>query len=155
MPPKSCSIPSRERLLVGEVYAMAARANQIARELTVSDHGIDMEIEFKTDDGRATGKKLYLQLKSGDSHLRSRKRDDQRVFRIKNSRHAGYWADQGFPVMLVIRDSSGAIEWMEIGEHLRQQRAAGPWPAREISFAGERFDVMSIRHWRDRVVGSQ
>jgi DNA-directed RNA polymerase subunit RPC12/RpoP len=31
---------SRERLLVGEVYAMAARANQIARELTVSDHGI-------------------------------------------------------------------------------------------------------------------
>lgn len=120
---------SRERLLVGDVYAMAARANQIARELAVSDHGIDMEIEFKTDAGEATGSKLYLQLKSGDSHLRTR----TRVFRIKNARHAGYWADQGFPVMLVIRDSSGAIDWMEIGEHLRQQRATGEWPAREIS----------------------
>jgi GTPase SAR1 family protein/DNA-directed RNA polymerase subunit RPC12/RpoP len=141
---------SRGRLLVGEVYAMAAQANQIARELTVSDYGIDMEIEFKTDDGVATGKKLYLQLKSGDSHLRRRKRDDQRVFRIKDARHADYWADQGFPVMLVVRDSSGAIEWMEISQPLRQQRATGPWPAREIHFAGEPFSVTSIRRWRDQ-----
>ncbi len=146
---------SRERLLVGEVYAMAARANQIARELTVSDRGIDMEIEFKTDDGSATGKKLYLHLKSGDSHLRHRERDDRRVFRIENVRHADYWADQGFPVMLAVRDSLGAGEWMEIGERLRQRRAAGARPAREISFAGERFDVMSIRRWRNRVVGPQ
>jgi hypothetical protein len=32
-----------------------------------------MEIEFKDDAGEATGKKLYLQLKSGDSYLRERK----------------------------------------------------------------------------------
>lgn len=143
---------SRERLLVGEVYAMAAKANQIARELAISDHGIDMEIEFKADDGRATGRKLYLQLKSGDSHLRARKRDDQRVLRIKNPRHGDYWADQRFPVMLVVRDSNGAIEWMEIAEPLRQLRATGEWPPREINFAGERVDVMGIRRWRDRVL---
>ena len=131
---------------------MAARANQIARELTVSDHGIDMEIEFKTDEGDATGRKLYLQLKSGDSHLRTRQRDDSRAFRIAKPRHADYWADQAFPVMLVVRDSEGAIEWMEIGEHLRARRAAGDWPVRTIAFEGERFDVMSIRRWRDRLL---
>lgn len=139
---------SRERLLVGDVLAMAASANQIARELTVSDHGIDMEIEFKDHDGRATGRKLYLQLKSGDSHLRTSGR--RRVFRIRKERHADYWAQQQFPVMLVIRDSYGGIEWMEIREPLRRQRETGPWPARELDFAGERLDVMSIRRWRDR-----
>ena len=146
---------SRERLMVGEVYAIVARANQIARELTISDHGIDMEIEFKDDDGTATGKKVYLQLKSGDSHLRARKRDNRRAFTIKKSRHADYWADQAFPVLLVIRDSSGTIEWMEIRDHLREQRANGGWPVREISFDGQRFDVMSVRRLREQALNFQ
>ena len=143
---------SRERVLVGDVYSTVARAGQIAREITVGDHGIDVEIEFKSDDGQATGRRLYLQLKSGDSHLRHRKRDDTRVFRIDKARHADYWADQAFPVMLVVGDSAGEIEWMEIGEPLRHQRATGDWPATQINFVGERFDVMSVRRWRDRVL---
>jgi len=143
---------SRERILVGEVLATVATAGQIAREVTVSDHGIDVEIEFKNDDGQATGRKLYLQLKSGDSHLRHRQRDDMRVFRIDKARHADFWAEQAFPVMLVVRDSAGVIEWMEIRDHLREQRVSGPWPAAEIRFAGERFDVMSVRRWRERIL---
>ena len=71
-------------------------------------------------------------------------RDERRVFEIKSTRHPDYWADQQFPVLLVIRDSSGAIEWMEIREHLRQQRASGDWPARQIDFKGQRFDVTTI-----------
>jgi hypothetical protein len=49
-----------------------------------SDHGIDGEIEFKDDQGRATGKRLYPQLKSGDSYLTKRKRDGgpQKIIRI-------------------------------------------------------------------------
>ena len=53
---------------------------------------------------------------------------------------------------LVVGDSSGAIEWMEIGEPLRRQRASGDWPAREIRFVGTSFDVMGVRHWRDRAL---
>ena len=59
---------SKERALVGEVISTVALAGQISREFNVSDHGIDMEIEFKSDAGEATGRKLYLQLKSGDSY---------------------------------------------------------------------------------------
>ena len=61
---------SKERALVGEVISTVALAGQISREFNVSDHGIDMEIEFKDDAGEATGRKLYLQPKSGDSYLR-------------------------------------------------------------------------------------
>ncbi len=143
---------SRERVLVGEVVATVGRADQIARELPVGDNGIDMEIEFRADDGTASGRKLYLQLKSGDSHLRVRKRDGQRVYDIKNVRHADYWADQLCPVMLVIGDSAGNVEWMEIRERLRRQRARGSWPVRQIDFDGERFDVMSIRRWREQIL---
>ena len=66
---------SKERALVGEVISTVALAGQISREFNVSDHGIDMEMEFKNDAGEATGQKLYLQLKSGDSYLRQRRRD--------------------------------------------------------------------------------
>ena len=46
---------------------IVAEAGQIFRPTANSDHGIDGEIEFKTDRGRASGKRLYVQLKSGDS----------------------------------------------------------------------------------------
>jgi DNA-directed RNA polymerase subunit RPC12/RpoP/GTPase SAR1 family protein len=145
---------SLERILVAEVTAITRRAGQIEREVLTSDHGIDMEIEFKDDARAATGRKVYLQLKSGDSHLRTRKRDDQRVFQIKSTRHADYWADQQFPVLLVIRDSSGSIEWMEIREQLRRQRANGDWPARQIRFNGQRFDVTTILELRKQALRS-
>ncbi len=110
---------SKDRALVGEVISTVALAGQISREFNVSDHGIDMEIEFKDDTGEATGRKLYLQLKSGDSYLRERKRDGAEIFTIKDERHARYWAAQEFPVMLVIRTSDGEVRWMEIRELLK------------------------------------
>src|SRR5207244_1471594 len=38
---------SKERALVGEVISTVALAGQICREKLVSDHGIDLEIEFR------------------------------------------------------------------------------------------------------------
>jgi small GTP-binding protein len=143
---------SKERAHVGEVISTVALAGQISRELTVSDHGIDMEIEFKTDDGKATGKKLYLQLKSGDSHLSERKSDGAEIFKIEKLRHADYWREQAFPVFLVIRNSKGETRWMEISEYLNRESRGGAKPVRQIIFAGERFDVMSIRRWREKAL---
>ena len=37
------------------------------------DFGIDGEVEFKDNDGKASGKRIYIQLKSGNSYLRTRK----------------------------------------------------------------------------------
>jgi hypothetical protein len=143
---------SKERALVGEVISTVALAAQLSREFTVSDHGIDMEIEFKTDDGEATGRKLYLQLKSGDSYLTSRRSDGTEVFAIKNERHARYWIAQAFPVLLVIRNSEGQIRWMEVRDWLKHASDNGKKAVKQIVFDGERFDVMSVRRWRERVL---
>jgi small GTP-binding protein len=143
---------SKDRALVGDVISTVALAGQISREFSVSDHGIDMEIEFKYDDGRASGQRLYLQLKSGDSHLRERKRDDVEVFDI-DDRHADYWMNQPVLVMLVIRGSDGGIRWMEVREWLRRESDGGRKEVRQIVFEGERFDVLSVRRWRDAVLG--
>ena len=144
---------SKERALVGEVISTVALAGQISREFNVSDHGIDMEIEFKDDFHEATGKKLYLQLKSGDSYLRERKRDGAEIFTIKNERHARYWMAQEFPVLLVIRNSEEEVRWMEVRDYLKRTSNNGAKPTKQIIFDGERFDVMSVRRWRERVLG--
>ncbi|HEY0100016.1 MAG TPA: TIR domain-containing protein [Pyrinomonadaceae bacterium] len=142
----------KERTLVGEVISTVSLAGQICRELTVSDNGIDMEIEFKSNAGEATGKKVYLQLKSGDSYLRKRKRDGAEIFTIPDERHARYWMEQAFPVMLVIRNSEGEVRWMEVREWLKSASDNGRKPVKQIVFEGERLDVMSVRRWRDRVL---
>ena len=72
---------SKGRALVGDVISTVSLAGQIAREITVGDWGLDMEIEFKNDSGEATGKRFYLQLKSGDSHLKPRKKDGAEIIR--------------------------------------------------------------------------
>lgn len=113
-----------------------------------------MEIEFKDDNQKATGKKLYLQLKSGDSYLRERKSDGAEIFAIKDESHVRYWMAQAFPVLLVIRNSEGEIRWMEVRDYLKRERGYGKKPVKQIIFTGERFDVMSVRRWRDRVLRS-
>jgi small GTP-binding protein len=144
---------SKERALVGEVISTVALAGQLSREFNVSDHGIDMEIEFKSEAGEATGRRLYLQLKSGDSYLRERKRDGAEIFTIKDERHARYWMAQAFPVLLVIRNSEGEVRWMEVRDWLKRASDDGKKPVKQIAFEGERFDVMSVRNWREKALG--
>jgi hypothetical protein len=127
---------SKERALVGEVISTAALAGQISREFSVNDHGIDMEIQFRDDDGKATRENLYLVLKSGDTH---------------NETDIRYWIAQEFPVMLVIHTSEGEVRWMEVRDWLRRASYKHQKPRRQIIFEGERFDVMSVRRWRDRM----
>lgn len=141
---------SKERMLVGEVISMVASAGQISREKNVSDHGVDMEIEFKDSKRNATGKLIFLQLKSGDSYLR-KQADGKEYFFIKNDRHAGYWANQIAPVMLVVRGSNGRVRWMEIRDYLTK-KIMEEGEAKKIMFHGEDFNVKNILKWRDSVL---
>ncbi len=142
---------SRELLAVHHTGFIVAEAGQIYLGYTYSDHGIDGEIEFKDDQGRASGKRLYVQLKSGDSYLKKRRGDGAEVFQIKNPRWADYWQQQAYAVMLVIRTSDGEIRWMDVSAWLKRESVGGK-TVRQIVFEGERFDVMSVRRWRERVL---
>ena len=138
---------SRELILVGHAYAIAGKAGQIFRQTSNSDWGIDGEIEFKNSKGKASGKKVYLQLKSGDSYLRFRKRDEKEIFDVK-PRHVEYWKAHNYDVMLVIRTSDGEIRWMNVTEHLKKQETE----TRQIIFDGEQFSARNVFKMRDKLL---
>jgi len=45
-----------EQILIGHMMAICGEANQIFRPVTMFDYGIDGEVEFKGDDGQASGR---------------------------------------------------------------------------------------------------
>lgn len=154
------------KLLALEVSSRITSSDQKCFEIpNAEDEGIDMELEFTDDKGRGTGKRLYLQLKSGNSHLRKRK-DGVDVFAIRDDRWVDYWMKQLHPVMLVIgtfaeeNERSSAreklefadVRWMEISSYLRRESQNGKKPVKQIEFKGERLDMTSVRRWRDRIL---
>jgi len=141
-----------EQILTGHVQAITGEANQIFRELTKFDYGIDGEVEFKDNDGNPSGKKIYVQLKSGNSYLRTRKGDGSEVFDVKEDRHLEYWISQPVDVYLVIRqkDEKGGeetIRWMNVTRYLKDRQDKH---CRQIIFAGEKLDMKTVWKVRDR-----
>lgn len=147
-----------EQILTGHMQAICGEANQIFRELTKFDHGIDGEVEFKDNAGTASGKKIYVQLKSGNSYLRQRKADGKEIFDVKNPRHLEYWVSQPVDVYLVIRQqrdkddmvrdkagAEGTIRWMNLTSYLKARKDK---TSRQIIFAGEKLDFEAV--WRVR-----
>jgi len=83
--------------------------------------------------------------------LKERKNQKKPIFQIPKPRHVSYWMNQAYPVMLVVRASSGEIQWMEVREHLKELSANGTKRITQIQFSGERFDVMSVYNWRKKL----
>lgn len=144
---------SKELILVGHTFSIAGEAGQIFRQYSNSDHGIDGEIEFKHSNGDASGVRIYLQLKSGDSYTYHRSSDGAEVFTIRNLRHVSYWQNQAYPVMLVIRTSDGRIRWMEIRDYLKRESLTGS-TCRQIVFKGEPLTALNLRRLRNQLVDS-
>ena len=140
---------SLELILEGQAKAIAGEAGQIYRDVSRSDWGIDAEIEFKNEKAEASGKRVYLQLKSGDSYLYKRRKDGKEIFTIKKKRHAQYWQNQAYSVMLVIRTSDEKIRWMNITEYLKRKGHI----TKQIEFDGEPFTAESLCRLRKRLLG--
>jgi len=154
------------KLLALEVSSRITSSDQKCFEIpSTEDEGIDMELEFTDDDGRGTGKRLYLQLKSGNSHLEKRKSGVE-IFKIKEQRWVDYWLKQPHPVMLVIgtfaKDDErfvsknklefAEVRWMEISSILKRESLNGTKSVKQIDFSGERLDMDSIHKWRNKIL---
>src|SRR5205085_5664007 len=114
-----------EQILIGHMMAITGEANQIFRELTKFAYGIDGEVEFKDNAGNASGKKIYVQLKSGNSYLRTRRSDGSEVFDVTKPRHLDYWISQPVDVYMVVRqkDETGeTIRWMNVTRYLKNRK---------------------------------
>jgi WD40 repeat protein len=139
-----------EQILIGHMMATAGEANQIFRLVPKSDDGIDGEIEFKDNDGKLSGKRIYIQLKSGDYYARSTRSDGREVFDVLKERHLDYWVSHPVDVYLVIRQTDEAtggqtIRWMNVTRYLKTRKDK---KSRQIVFEGQKLDMEAV--WRVR-----
>jgi hypothetical protein len=159
----------KNKLLVLEISSRITSANQKYFELPLTeDEGQEMELEFTDDDGKGTGRRIYLQLKSGNSHLERRK-DGTEIFRIKKQDWVQHWINLPYPVMLVIgtfheaadrlerneRVEFADVRWMDISSVLRRESQNGIVPVAEVEFKGERLDMSSIHKWRKMMLARE
>ncbi|APZ96748.1 TIR domain-containing protein [Fuerstiella marisgermanici] len=135
-----------EQILIGHMLTICGNANQIFRPTVMADYGIDGEVEFRDTQGNASGRKIYVQLKCGGSHLRHRKHDDNEVFDAE-TRHLEYWVNQPVDVYLVIRDAEKKIRWMNVSQYLRDREDK---KSRQIIFGGNQLDTEELWLARDR-----
>jgi hypothetical protein len=130
-----------EQILIGHMMAICGEANQIFRPVSMFDMGIDGEVEFKDNQGKASGKKIYVQLKSGASYLRWRKRDEKFIFDVKKDWHLECWQNQPVDVYLVIRDEEETIRWMNVTQYLKTRKDK---KSKQIVFYGEKLDAAAV-----------
>jgi uncharacterized CHY-type Zn-finger protein len=147
---------SLEQILLGHVQAIAGEAGQIWRPTLFGDSGIDGEIEFKDHRGHASGQRIYLQLKCGNSYLVRRKEDGVEIFRIKKERHAEYWQQHPCPVWLVIGTYSerkvASIRWMNLSEYLKRESKGRKTPIKQVEFRGVPLTAQALITLRDRML---
>jgi WD40 repeat protein len=145
-----------EQILIGHMMAIAGEANQIFRLVAMAKHGIDGEVEFKDNDGKASGKRIYVQLKSENYYLRKwshrRNADGFEVFDVKEDRLLESWISHPADVYLVIRqmdETSGGqiIRWMNVTRYLKERKDK---QSRQILFAGEKLDMEAVWKVRDQ-----
>jgi hypothetical protein len=92
-----------------------------------------------------------VQLKSGNSYLRTHRSDGREIFDIKNERHLDYWLNQPVDVFLVIRQSDErtgeeSIRWMSVTSYLRNRKDK---QSRQIIFNGEPLTMEAVWRLRD------
>ena len=140
-----------EQILIGHMMAICGEANQVFRQVSKFDYGIDGEVEFKDNDGQPSGKKIYVQLKSGNYYSRTRQRDGREVFDVKNDRHLEYWISIPVDVYLVVRQTDertdgGIIRWMNVTNYLMNREDK---ESLKIIFDGEALTMEAVWRLRD------
>ena len=103
--------------------AVGDKLGWIFREQPKRDVGIDAVIELVRE-GRATGRMIAVQIKSGASYLDERTADGF-VYRGE-SRHVNYWLNHALPVVVVLVDPVTEIAyWAEVTAATMRRTGSG------------------------------
>ncbi len=84
----------------------------IEREQTISDYGIDMQIEIVNDE-IPTGQLIAIQIKSGESYFKETT-EDSIIYRGEKT-HLNYWQFHSIPVLIVLYNpNEDKIYWKKM-----------------------------------------
>ncbi|MBD8515767.1 DUF4365 domain-containing protein [Plantibacter sp. CFBP 8804] len=94
-------------------------ARCIWRETVSMDVGIDGQMEHVNEGGQATGRMVFVQVKSGSSYFRGASAD--KVPYYPAAKHKGYWERSPLPVILVLHnDATDETYWVDARDSLRR-----------------------------------
>lgn len=141
---------SVEQGVIGHVMTICADANQQFRALNGSRDGIDGEILFRSDSGSFDGKKIYIQLRFGNTFENVRIRGGKIRFDVRTEAHLGQWIrlrTDVYSVLLLQDESLGdRIYWMNMSDYFKRSNAR-----KKVLFKGEKLDLNSVWRVRDQL----
>ncbi|OIQ31377.1 MAG: hypothetical protein BM559_13000 [Roseobacter sp. MedPE-SWchi] len=101
-----------------------ADLEQIWRETSTGDFGIDGHIEFIDENGEPTGMMVGVQVKSGPSYFRGE--TDFSLSYAANEKHQKYWEHYPVPVLLIIHHPERKETfWVDARQEFRTGKADG------------------------------
>jgi Domain of unknown function (DUF4365) len=120
-----------ERRGIIAVESATTDARCIWRETRMRDVGIDGQIEYVDPQGRATGRIVAVQVKSGSSYFERSTREH--VPYTPPNRHRNYWREFPLPVILVLHDPGTAVTcWVDARAALRGGEKTVHVPKRQL-----------------------
>ncbi|TFC26591.1 DUF4365 domain-containing protein [Cryobacterium sp. TMT1-3] len=118
------------------------RARCVWRETVSVDVGIDGQIEYVNDDGQATGRMVFVQVKSGVSYFKGATTDSVPFY--PSAKHKSYWERAPLPVILVLHDEMAAETfWVDARDALRRGEEIIQVPKVNVFNAGSVRSVLS------------
>jgi hypothetical protein len=130
---------------VGVFYTgyICALAGLLFREVTISDVGVDGQIELVDDEKRATGMLAGVQIKSGDSFVDVKRKTF--TFRAE-PKHFEYWKRYCLPVFgVVFSPTLKKAVWFDLNKHLsRIIEEGGPYQVTEGLSQSNEFNVQNV-----------
>jgi len=112
-----------ERAGVAAVQAAFTKMGWFFREQTVTDFGIDAQVEIVEGD-KPIGRLIALQIKSGSSYFSHKQGTNYRFY--GQTEHLEYWLRHSLPVFLVLHNpQDGMILWQRVERHLVHEAAKG------------------------------
>ncbi len=113
-----------ERKGINAVSSRVTDLEQIWRETSNSDFGIDGHIEFLDENEEPTGMLLGVQVKSGPSWFKNE--NDLGVPYYANEKHQKYWEHYPVPVLLVLHHTKRKETiWVDARQEFRTGKASG------------------------------
>ncbi|WP_174169327.1 DUF4365 domain-containing protein [Pseudoalteromonas sp. JC28] len=101
-----------------KVFSRAIPNHWIIRDLSERDYGIDVLIEYVTDDNEVTGKLAAIQLKS-TSELSFNKDNEWRFYKVKPST-TDYWLNSNIPAFIFFVSEDEDIFFLSVNDYVKR-----------------------------------
>ena len=145
-----------DRLGINLTEKLILEAGLFFREQSVSDHGIDAQIEIKID-GKATGRLIAVQIKSGPTWFKEENKDKTGFWHRFCDRHKNLWIEHSLPVIVVFCDLKNNTCYYELVTEDNCINTGKRWkiliPKNKIITASSRDDLIEIASVTDEYFG--